>query len=203
MSQPRLECYFDCSSPWTYLGFVGLQRLAARYRVPVIWKPIVVGGVFNQVNQGVYQRREEGMKDQDYFARYWKDLSDWAQSYGLDITLPHFHPVNSVKAMRGCLVAQHAGLLEAYALEVFAAYWSRNEDIHSDRVLAAIVDRIGLDQQLFFAGIRSQHYKDLLRANTDELVARGGFGSPTFFVDTVDMYFGNDRLPLVEWKLRL
>ncbi|MFX7945838.1 DsbA family protein, partial [Acinetobacter baumannii] len=56
----------------------------------------------------------------------------------------------------------------------------------------------------FFAGIGEQAIKDQLRANTDEVVARGGFGSPTIFVDKTDMYFGNDRMPLIrEAVLRL
>jgi 2-hydroxychromene-2-carboxylate isomerase len=43
-------------------------------------------------------------------------------------------------------------------------------------------------------------YKEKLKANTDELIERGGFGSPTIFADGV-MFFGNDRLALVEHAL--
>ena len=50
--------------------------------------------------------------------------------------------------------------------------------------------------------ITQQEYKDKLRANTDELIARGGYGSPTFFIDGDNMYFGNDRMPLIERALR-
>jgi len=49
--------------------------------------------------------------------------------------------------------------------------------------------------QLFVAAIETDDCKRRLRANTDELIARGGFGSPTMFVDD-SMFFGNDRLPL-------
>ena len=48
----------------------------------------------------------------------------------------------------------------------------------------------------------SRRYKDLLRENTDELIARGGYGSPTIFINGDDMYFGNDRLELVEFRLK-
>ena len=61
--------------------------------------------------------------------------------------------------------------------------------------------RVGVDPQKFFAGIAQQSVKDQLKANTDEVIARGGFGSPTIFVDKTDMYFGNDRLPLVREAL--
>ena len=90
-----------------------------------------------------------------------------------------------------------------YSLAVFETYWgSAAPDISNDAVLAAICAQVGLDTQGFCSAIRSQHYKDLLRQNTDELIARGGYGSPTIFINRDDMYFGNDRLPLVEFRLR-
>ena len=69
-------------------------------------------------------------------------------------------------------------------------------------VLAGICAATGLDVEGFFHAINDPQYKDLLRANTDELIERGGYGSPTIFIDGDDMYFGNDRLPLVEFRLR-
>ena len=79
----------------------------------------------------------------------------------------------------------------------FEAYWGDDEDISKDEVLTDICEGIGVDPQLFFAGISDQAIKDQLKANTDEVMARGGFGSPTIFLDKTDMYFGNDRLPLI------
>ena len=55
----------------------------------------------------------------------------------------------------------------------------------------------GVDPQKLLTGTAQQPIKDQLKANTDEVMARGGFGSPTIFIDKTDMYFGNDRLPLV------
>ncbi len=64
-----------------------------------------------------------------------------------------------------------------------------------------ICERTGLDPQKFFAGIGEQAIKDQLKVNTDEAIARGAFGSPTIYLDKTDMYFGNDRLPLIRAKL--
>ena len=64
-------------------------------------------------------------------------------------------------------------------------------------MLTDICKRAGVDTEKFFAGIAQQAIKDQLKANTDEVMARGGFGSPTIFLDKTDMYFGNDRLPLI------
>jgi len=103
--------------------------------------------------------------------------------------------VNSVKAMRGCIFL--AKDMVPFARAVFEAYWGEDKDISQDAVLAELCQRVGVDPKEFFAGIGQQAIKDQLKANTEEVVARGGFGSPTIFVDKTDMYFGNDRLPLI------
>jgi 2-hydroxychromene-2-carboxylate isomerase len=110
-------------------------------------------------------------------------------------------PVNSVRAMRGCLVAERHGLLVPFARAVFEAYWGDLEDISQPEVLARLAVRTGLDAAELLAEVEQPACKDRLRASTDELIARGGFGSPTMFVGGDDMYFGNDRLELVRAAL--
>lgn len=195
----RLEFFFDCSSPWTYLAFVRVREVLARTGAEVVWKPILVGGVFNAVNQEVYERRAR--PEPRKTAYYFKDLQDWARHAGVTIGQPPVFPVNSVKAMRGALVALDEERLVPYARAVFEAYWGKLEDISQPAVLTRIAAEAGLDPSAFLARIDETQVKDRLRANTDELIARGGFGSPTMFVDGTDMYFGNDRLPLVEAAL--
>jgi 2-hydroxychromene-2-carboxylate isomerase len=195
----RLEFFFDCSSPWTYLAFHKIEEVADEAGAALIWKPILVGGVFNAVNRGVYEARANPAPARA--AYHGKDLADWARLYGLTIGWPKVFPVNSVKAMRGALVAQDAGVLPRYARAAFETYWGEGRDISQDDVLADVARRAGLEREAFFAGIAEPAIKDRLRANTDELISRGGFGSPTMFVDGHDMYFGNDRLVLVRAAL--
>jgi 2-hydroxychromene-2-carboxylate isomerase len=195
----RLEFFFDCSSPWTYLAFSKIEPLAAETRAELVWRPILVGGVFNTVNPSVYESRERPVVPK---ARYYaKDLRDWTRHYGLEIGSPPVFPVNSVKAMRGAFFALERGVLPAYARALFETYWGALEDISQDAVLEKVIARVGLPKAEYFAAIAHPKYKDALRANTDELIARGGFGSPTMFVDGSDMYFGNDRLELVRAAL--
>ena len=191
-----IEAFFDCSSPWTYLAFTNLRSLSLELDAPIAWRPILVGGIFNTINPSVYAQRADPIPSK---ARYMKkDLADWARHAGLNILFPPtVFPVNSVKAMRGCIVLEPRGKLVEFAKAVFEAYWSNDLDISKDEVLAKICERIEVDPHWLFAGIASKEIKEQLRSNTDELVARGGFGSPTMFVAGSDMYFGNDRLPLV------
>jgi 2-hydroxychromene-2-carboxylate isomerase len=196
---PRLEFFFDCSSPWTYLAFHRVEALAASAGAELVWRPVLVGGVFNAVNASVYEQRANPVPAKlRYHA---KDLQDWAAHYGIEIRWPAVFPVNSVKAMRGCLVADESGRLPDFARAVFEAYWGRGEDISRDPVLEPLAAVAGLSPADFFERIARPQVKARLRANTDELIARGGFGSPTLFVDGDDMYFGNDRLPLVRAAL--
>lgn len=195
----RLDFYFDCSSPWTYLAFHAIQPLAAEMAAEIVWKPILVGGVFNAVNQTVYDSRAKpNPRKQAYMLQ---DLAAWAKLYGLDIVFPpKVFPVNSVKCMRGAFVALDEGKLVPYATAAFEAYWGNDLDIAQEAVLADIATRAGLERQRFFSGIETDSCKARLRANTDELIARGGFGSPTIFVGD-QMFFGNDRMPLIKAAL--
>jgi 2-hydroxychromene-2-carboxylate isomerase len=195
-----LEFFYDVGSPWTYLAFSRIETLAAEHAARLVFRPILVGGVFNAVNEDVYRMRASPNPRK---ARYHsKDLQDWAQLYGLTIRWPSVFPLNSVKAMRAALAAEERDRLVPWSRACFEAYWGRDEDLAQDPVLECIAARVGLDPGWLLARIAKPELKERLRANTDELVARGGFGSPTLFVDQTDMYFGNDRLPLVEAALR-
>lgn len=194
-----IEFFFDCSSPWTYMAFRGIQPLAADIEVPIVWRPILVGGIFNSVNKGIYAAREDMNSPKNRYVL--KDMQDWAAAASLSIVFPpKIFPVNSVKAMRGCIwIAQDAQASPkflAFAEAVFAAYFTREEDISQDAVLADICRQIGIDGDRLLAGIAQSDIKEALKANTDEAIRRGAFGSPTMFVGD-DMYFGNDRLQLV------
>jgi 2-hydroxychromene-2-carboxylate isomerase len=196
---PGLEFFFDCSSPWTYLAFSRLPEILSRTGATITWRPILVGGVFNAVNQEVYDRRAN--PDARKASYYEKDLQDWARLCRIRIGRPPVFPVRAVAAMRAVIAADEAGRLVPFAQGLFEAYWGALEDISRRDVLEAVARRVGLEPETLLARSETAEVKDLLRANTDELIARGGFGSPTLFVDRNDMYFGNDRLPLVEAAL--
>lgn len=195
----KVEYFFDCSSPWTYLSFTRIEKVCATHSAELIWKPILVGGVFNAVNQGIYAQRENPLPIKWKYNQ--KDLADWAAYQGIILGSPPVFPVNSVKAMRGALVAIEEGCISSYAEKVFRTYWTDLKDISQDDVIREIVESVDIEVAVFFEKINSQKYKDQLRANTDELIHREGFGSPTMFINGDDMYFGNDRITLLEHRL--
>lgn len=197
-----VEFFYDYSSPWTYLAFTKIDGLCRKYNADLQWRPFLVGGVFNTVNPSVYEFREKGVPAKQHYMA--KDMSDWARYYGLKIVMPpSVFPVNSVKALRGALVAlEHPGKFLPYSYRVFETYWGEDQDISQDEVLRKIVAAVGLDEDEYFDKITRQDYKDRVRANTDAVIERGGFGTPTIYVNGDSMFFGNDRLVLVEEELK-
>ena len=194
-----IDFYFDVSSPWTYLAFRNIQSLAKELDVVIQWQPVLVGGIFNSVNQRMYASREDSSSPRNRYML--KDLQDCAGQTRVQIIFPpKVFPVNSVKAMRGCIWLNQSNDLQGQFLSfieaTFAAYFTRQEDISQNDVLESICRQCGIDLAAFAEGITQPATKLGLKANTDEAIARGAFGVPSFFVGD-DMYFGNDRLDLV------
>ena len=195
----KIELFFDISSPWTYLAFSQIEELAGTYDAALDYRPIIVGGVFNAVNRQLYETR--AAMDGPKLAYQLKDLQDWADLYDVTIKWPEVFPLNAVKLMRGAVIAQQEGCLRAYAQLAFERYWGQGVDLSQMAPLRDLATSVGMDADAFEAGLDDDAVKAALRANTDELIARGGFGSPTLFLDETDMFFGNDRLHLIAAKL--
>lgn len=199
---PRIEFFYDLSSPWTYLAFANLAGLLDRAGEAATLRPILVGGVFNAVNPSVYAAREQN--DNRKLQHSWKVLTDWAALAGVEMHFPsQWHPAKSVNVMRmACALADDQPALWRFTRAAFESYFGRQENLDDPDVLVAVANAAGLDGAAVRARSQEEEVKALLRANTDEVIARGGYGSPTIFVDGTDMYFGNDQLPLVEAALK-
>lgn len=202
MTGPRVEFFFDLSSPWTRLAFANLWPLLDRTGADAVLRPILVGGVFNAVNPAVYAAREDAGNRR--LQHSFKLLADWAALAGVTMKFPSvYHPAKSVTAMRmACALEADQPALRRFAAAAFESYFADQQNLDDPEVLIAAANAAGLDGPAIAVAAVSDANKLRLRANTDELIARGGYGSPTIFVDGTDMYFGNDQLPLVEFALR-
>jgi len=200
-----VEFYFDLSSPWTRLAFHNIQPIIREVGAKIVWKPFLVGGVFNAVNQDVYAAREN--PDNRKFVHSFRVLKDWAKLAGVPMNFPsEHHPVKSVHAMRLCCALQDdQAALHKFATAAFDAYYGEQRNLDDPAVLIAIADALGMDGTALAAQTQEQEIKDRLRANTEEAIARGAYGSPSIFVPFGEgerMYFGNDQLPLVNWAVK-
>ena len=198
-----VEFFFDLSSPWTWLAFHNFQSIAQRTGAAVTYRPFLVGGVFNAVNKSVYEGRADPKAPKMRF--FLKSLNDWAAWSGLEMNFPSpHHPVKSVHAMRICCALEdRQDDLVRFARAAFPAYFTHQRNLDDPDVLVAIANEAGLDDAGLRAASQTDAVKEKLRANTDLVIERGGFGSPSIFVAGDDMYFGNDQLPLVERAITL
>ena len=202
MAGERVEFFYDLSSPWTYLAFTNLAGVLERTGAKARLQPILVGGVFNAVNQSVYAAREA--TDNRKLKHSWHVLKDWAALAGVEMNFPsQWHPAKSVNAMRmAAALADDQPALMKFTKAAFESYFGRQENLDDPDVLVAVANSAGLDGEGMRATSQTDGVKALLRANTEKVIERGGYGSPTIFVDTTRMYFGNDQLPLVEFALK-
>ncbi len=195
----KIEYYLDCSSPWTYLSFRGILDLQRKKDFEIVWKPILVGGIFNSINPTVYESRKNPVKEKAAYSQ--KDLKDWSELREITINWPTIFPVNSVKAMRGAFYFIDKGGIEFYLEDVFQGYWTNGKDISDTDYLSLIAEENGGKALEYLEFISTDEAKQRLINNTQELIDRGGFGSPTFFLDDQDMFFGNDRIQLIEQRI--
>lgn len=197
----RVEFFYDLSSPWTRLAFANFRAAIAGRDVAVTWRPFLVGGVFNAVNQSVYESRANPDNPKFRLSFVW--LKEWARLAGLRMNFPsEFHPVKSVNAMRFCCaLEERQDDLLRFSEAAFEAYFGDARNIDDPAVLEDIADACGLDGAGLRAASGSEAVKARLRASTEEAIARGAYGSPTIFVDGAFMYFGNDQLPLVMQRI--
>ena len=191
-----LEFFYDFGSPTSYLAYTQLPALAADCGAQLVWRPMLLGGVFKATgNASPVAVAAKGR---------WMltDMARWAKRYGVPLAPnPHF-PVNTLTLMRVAtgLQMQRSQDFAAYHRAVFAALWQQQKNLGDAAVLAPTLSAAGLDAEAMLALAGHADVKARLIATTDEAVARGVFGAPSFFVGD-EMFFGQDRLEFVRAAL--
>lgn len=195
MSSREIEFFFDIGSSYSYLAATQMAGVAERTKTPVRWRPFLLGAVFKATGNDMPARLPAK-------ARWMmSDMAAWAAHYQIPLRMPSRFPVITLRTQRllAAIERSNAAKVAPAALSLFDAYWAQDQDPTSDATLAAAIAAAGMDPALV-AAIEAQDTKDHLRATTDEAVKRGAFGAPTLFVGDV-MFWGNDRLPLLEKHL--
>jgi 2-hydroxychromene-2-carboxylate isomerase len=195
---PAVDFYFYYGCPWTYMAFGRLVEAAMRTNARIAWKPILVERVRAALGPGATAHPAEAVPARARYQR--KDMADWARFCGINIRRPGPFPVAATWSLRGAVTARDAGVIVPYSEAVFRACFESGRDIDSLETVSAIAAEIGVDAAAFAAATRDPTTLRAIDAASDELVDRGGFGSPSMFIGD-DLYFGNDRMPLVELAL--
>lgn len=190
-----LDLYWDFSSPFAYLGSSQAEALAARTGATLRWQPMLLGGLFRSIGQAdaPLLTWSDAKKEHSML-----DMQRWAEHYDVPFRFPNKFPVSSVKAMR-CWLALPEAERGAFRERTFRAYWAEGKDISDDAVLGELLGAHAAD---VLAQTQTPAIKQALIAATEAAVARGVFGAPTWVVDERELFWGQDRIPLVERALR-
>ena len=196
----RVEFHFDFGSPNAYLAHKVLPAIEARTGARFGYVPILLGGVFKATNNRSPMEAFAGIRNKPEYEAL--QTRRFVARHGLDAFRfnPNF-PVNTLQLMRGAVVAQRLGVFEAYVEAVFKAMWEDQKPMGDAEVFAETLRSAGLDADGLIALSQDPEVKAALVANTEASVARGTFGSPTFFVGD-EIYFGKDSLGDVEAAIR-
>jgi 2-hydroxychromene-2-carboxylate isomerase len=191
----RVTFYYDYGSPPSYVAYKRLPAIAAQAGADIEYRPALVGGMFKTLgNQPPVEVPAKA-------AWFWADITRCAARHGVPfLRNPYFDGFRSLPLMRGAMVAEQDGRLVAYSDAVYDAMWAKGLNLSDPAIVADVLSAAGFDPKHIFAGADSDAAKAKLRAQTDEAIARGAFGVPTFFVNDT-MFFGQDRLDFVEEAL--
>jgi 2-hydroxychromene-2-carboxylate isomerase len=191
-----VEYYFDFGSPAAYLASTQLNALESATGATVVWRPMLLGGVF--VATGNHSPASVPAKGKYIF----RDFARFAKRYGVPLKVNPFFPINTITLMRiavGLQMREDPRFLD-YCTAMFRAIWVDAQNMNDPTTVATVLQASGLDAAAMLALASEQSVKDKLKADTEAAVARGIFGAPTFFVGD-QMFWGQDRLDFVREAL--
>jgi 2-hydroxychromene-2-carboxylate isomerase len=190
-----LEIYWDFSSPFSYLGSTQAEALAARTGATLVWRPMLLGGLFKTIGQVEAPLMTFSQAKQRYF---YEDLHRWAAYWDVPFKFPTRFPMITLKALRTYLALPEERRRD-FRERTFRAYWAEDRDIADDAVLR---DLVGPGADEVMARTQDPAVKKALIDATQHAVEAGVFGAPTWVVDGKELFWGQDRLPLVERALK-
>jgi 2-hydroxychromene-2-carboxylate isomerase len=195
----KVEFHFDFGSPNAYLAHIVIPEVEQRIGAKFEYVPILLGGVFKLTNNRSPAEKMAGIKNRLEYEQL--EVRRFVGRHGIkQFTWNPFFPVNTLLIMRGAIGSQLAGVFERYVDVVFKAMWAEPKKMDDPAVVGAVLQQSGLDGAALLARTQEPEVKDRLLKNTDDSVARGTFGSPTFFVGN-EIFFGKDRLRDVEEEI--
>ena len=194
----KLIDYFDSmSSPWTYLGHLRFMNLAHRFGLTIRHKPMDLLKVWSV--SGGLPLKQRARQRQAY--RH-QELRRWSELLGLPCNLePAHHPVADRRACYMVIAAMQRGLdWSALSNAILRAVWVEDRDIADHATLIAIANENSMDGQALLAATEDAAVQAEYQSNTEEAIRIGVFGAPTYVFDG-ELFWGQDRLQMLEWRL--
>jgi 2-hydroxychromene-2-carboxylate isomerase len=196
----NIDYYLSLNSPWTYMGSALLTEIAARNDAKITVKPAKFGSVFEQTGGLPLPKRSPQRQ-----AYRLMDLKRWREVRGIPLNIePKYFPCDDTVAVRLVIAARLQGKdAHRLSLEFGRAIWEREETLADAATISAAAERAGLDAAALHAGGPSEAELDALHDRyTKEAVTAGVFGAPSFVLPSGEIFWGQDRLDLLERALK-
>lgn len=195
----KAEFLFDFGSPNAYLAHLVLPGIEARTQVKFDYVPVLLGGVFKATNNVSPAVSLKGVRNKGEYQQL--ETQRFLRKHGITRYRPNpYFPVNTLRIMRGAVAAQRLGFFERYVDEVYRHMWAEPRKMDEPDIIRGAFEESALPAEDLFQLMEDGEVKQTLIANTENAVARGVFGSPSFFVGS-ELFFGKDRLREVEEEI--
>ena len=192
----KVEFQFDFGSPNAYLAEVAIPGIERRTGVKFEYVPVLLGGIykatgnmspFDSLREIKNKPEYQALETQRFIRRH--NITKFRQN--------PFFPVNTLMLMRGAVAAQLEGVFEPYFRAAYHHMWEEPKKMDDPEVFRSAFVSSGIDIDRLAVRAQQDDVKKKLINLTNDAVARGAFGSPTFFVGK-EMFFGKDQLRDVE-----
>ncbi|MEC7240950.1 MAG: 2-hydroxychromene-2-carboxylate isomerase [Myxococcota bacterium] len=188
-TQPTIEFFHDFASPFSYLGATQIERVAKAQGAKLIYRPILLGALFKDIGTPLIPIFEMSVPRQNYMQR---DLREWAKWWNVPFTFAEVFPMRTVTPLRVALQQPQTTAL------IYDAAWGRGINVGDPENLRALLDGAGFDGQALIKGTQNPEIKAQLFENTQRAIDHGVCGAPSFRVNETTLFWGQDRLGMVE-----
>ncbi|MCP4817692.1 MAG: 2-hydroxychromene-2-carboxylate isomerase [Shimia sp.] len=196
MTKRTIEYFYSTHSAFAYLGAKRLAEISAAHDCHLIHRPFELSPVVEAAGGLSFAGRTQAHVD--YF--FGREIERWAEYRGVPVIAhrPTYHD-NSLHLSSGMLIAaEQSGLdVDALVFALLQGHWRDDIDLANPEDLTRVAEVVGVDAAPLLMAAMTPNVQAVFQANTQEALARGVFGSPTYFLDG-DMFYGQDHLELLE-----
>ncbi len=184
-----LEFWFEFASTYSYPAAHAVEAAGKARGIDVKWRSFLLAPIFgvqgwNDSPFNIYPAKGKYM---------WRDMARLCAAQGLALKMPTQFPRNGLLAARIACRFADAPWLPAFVRAVYSANFARDLDISSPFVIGEVLATLGQTPAQILKAAQAQETKDALRAQTDQAIAVGLIGAPSFVVDG-EVFWGGDRL---------
>ena len=184
------DFFFDFTSPYSYLAHKQIRNIEYQHNIKINYMPILLGGLLNlaEIKEAAFIPSK---------AKFMiKDCKLFAEKFNIKFKFNPYFPIQSLKLMRGVLIARKENKTGLYIDKFFDACWKDGLNLNDQKIVDKILEDLNFNLKTYKLKISEQKIKDELIKRTKDAFLKGVFGAPSFIINN-KMFWGQDRLEFV------